>query len=111
VTATETIRAVAVSADLADSVVASATYKIEPLTAKPIISPAAGKYSTAKTITITDATAGAIIHYTTDGTTPTAASTKYTGAIKLSTSATVKAIAIAPLHAESAVASAVYDID
>jgi uncharacterized repeat protein (TIGR03803 family) len=111
VTETETIKAIAVSADLADSVVASATYKIEPLTAKPIISPAAGKYSTAKTITITDATAGAIIHYTTDGTTPTAASTKYTGAIKLSKSATVNAIAIAPSHSESAVASAVYDIE
>ena len=39
-------------------------------------------------------TAGAEIHYTTDGSTPTAESTLYSEAFTLSDSATVKAIAI-----------------
>jgi hypothetical protein len=40
-------------------------------TAAPVISPASGTYSAAQTITITDATPGATIYYTLDGSTPT----------------------------------------
>ena len=45
-------------------------------------------------LTLSTATAGAEILYTTDGTTPSANSTKYTGAIAVSENTTVKAIAI-----------------
>ena len=46
-----------------------------------------GTYASAQSITITDSTAGAIIYYTTDGSTPTTSSAKYSGAITvLSTS-------------------------
>jgi hypothetical protein len=38
--------------------------------------------------------AGADIYYTTDGTTPTSESTKYTSAVTLSATTTVKAVAI-----------------
>lgn len=44
-------------------------------------------------VTITCGTPGAKIYYTTDGSTPTTASTEYTGAFTLSDTATVKAIA------------------
>ena len=47
----------------------------------PTFSPAAGTYTTAQTVTISDATAGATIHYTSNGTTPTTASNVYSGAI------------------------------
>jgi len=56
----------------------------------------------------THVTAGATIHYTTNGTTPTTASTKYTAAVAVSATETIKAIATATGHTNSAVASATY---
>ncbi|NMM34716.1 MAG: hypothetical protein HHJ13_12090, partial [Phycicoccus sp.] len=38
--------------------------------ATPTFTPAGGTYSSTQSVTITDATAGAAVHYTTDGTTP-----------------------------------------
>jgi hypothetical protein len=79
--------------------------------ATPAFKPAAGSYKAAQTVTLTDATTGAAIHYTIDGTAPTAKSTLYTSAgIKVTATETVKAIAIAPGYANSAVASAKYTI-
>lgn len=45
-------------------------------------------------VTLATATSGAKIHYTTDGTTPTKASTEYSTAISLTGTTTIKAIAI-----------------
>jgi hypothetical protein len=56
------------------------------------------------------ATTGASIHYTTNGTTPTASSTLYSGAITLSSSATIKAIAVKAGFNSSTVASASFTI-
>jgi len=78
--------------------------------AAPSFSPSGGTYSTAQTVTINDATPGVTIHYTTDGSTPTAVSTPYTGALVVSSSQTVKAIAIASAYADSGVASASYTL-
>jgi N-acetylneuraminic acid mutarotase len=78
--------------------------------ATPVISPESGTYTSAQTITISDATANAAIYYTTDGTTPTTASTEYTTAITVSATETIEAIAVAPGFSNSAVASATYTI-
>jgi hypothetical protein len=72
---------------------------------------AAGTYSAAQIVTISDATAGASIYYTTDGTTPTASSTLYSGAITVAQTETLKAIAVASGFSNSAVASAAYTIN
>jgi len=56
-------------------------------------------------ITISEATSGATVYYTTNGTTPTTSSTKYTGPITLTGSETLKFIAVAPGYTNSAVRS------
>jgi uncharacterized repeat protein (TIGR03803 family) len=106
-----TVKAVASGGNYSESAVASSTYTIKTPAATPLISPASGVYFTPKTIAITDATAGAVIYYTTDSAKPTTTSTKYTGAFKIPASATVEAIAIAPTHSQSGTAKAVYTIE
>jgi CRISPR/Cas system CMR-associated protein Cmr3 (group 5 of RAMP superfamily) len=110
VSASETIEAIAVATGYSTSAVAKAAYTITLPAATPAISPAGGTYTSIQTVTITDATAGATIYYTTNGTAPTTASTKYTGAITVSSSETVEAIAVATGYSTSAVATAAYTI-
>jgi len=77
----------------------------------PTFSPAAGLYTSAQTVTITEAAPGATIYYTTNGNTPTTSSTQYSGAITVSASETIKAIATAPGYLQSAVGSAAYVVN
>ncbi len=76
----------------------------------PVISLAAGFYPDAQMVTISDSTPGSAIYYTIDGTTPTTASTAYSGAISVTSSETLLAVAAASGYANSAVATAVYSI-
>lgn len=78
--------------------------------ATPVFSPIAGTYTSAQSVKITAATAGSTIYYTTNGSTPTTSSTKYTVAIAVSATETLKAIAVAPGYSQSAVATASYTI-
>jgi N-acetylneuraminic acid mutarotase len=103
-------KAIAIAPNLSPSAIAPATYTLTPKAATPTFTPAAGDYPAAQSVTITDTTPGAVIYYTTNGTTPSAASTKYTAAISVTGDETIEAIAIAPNYAPSAVATAKYKI-
>ena len=97
-----TLKAIAIAPGYPQSAVAAAVYTITtPPAATPIPT---------QTITISDATAGATVYYTTNGTTPTTASTKYTGPIIFSTSATLKFIAVAPNYIQSAVRTVIVTV-
>ena len=84
---------------------------IVPAPATPTFSTAGGTYTTIQTVTLSDITSGAAIYYTLDGSTPTIASTLYSGSISVSASETINAIAILGGHAFSPVASAVYTVN
>ncbi|HZP59133.1 MAG TPA: chitobiase/beta-hexosaminidase C-terminal domain-containing protein, partial [Opitutaceae bacterium] len=78
---TTTIHAIASANGMTDSGVNIVTYVINGSSvAAPSFSPAPGTYSSAQSVTISDATSGASIRYTTDGSTPSeTAGTLYTG--------------------------------
>lgn len=80
------------------------------IAATPTFSPAAGTYTGAQSVTLSSTTSGASIYYTTDGSTPTPLSLLYVGAINVEYPQTIKAIAVRPGYANSAVASAAYTV-
>jgi hypothetical protein len=113
VSATGTLEAMAVKSGYTNSPVATAAYTISSTSQTlpaPTFSPSGGSYSGPQSVTISDGTAGTAIHYTTDGTTPTASSTTYTGPITVSASETLQAIAVKTGYTNSTVASAAYTI-
>lgn len=112
VSATTTIKAKAFQSGLMDSGIASATYTISSTTqvAAPTFNPAGGTYSSAQSVSISCATSGATIRYTTNGSDPTSSSTTYTGPITISSTTTIKAKAFKSGMTDSAMASAVYTI-
>ena len=73
----------------------------------PIITPDGGSFTGSQTVTIICATDGAAIHYTTDGTEPTASSTKYSGGFTITATTTIKAVAFVG-EAKSSVTSAAF---
>ena len=97
--ASATVNAIATASGDNQSAVGSASYthtSTEPAAATPTFTPASGTtFSSTLSVMIADTTPGATIYYTTDGSTPTTSSAVYSGAITLSASATVKAIATA----------------
>ncbi|MGD0938418.1 MAG: chitobiase/beta-hexosaminidase C-terminal domain-containing protein [Terracidiphilus sp.] len=110
VSATETLKAFAVETGYTNSSVATAVYTISTVLSAPTFLPAAGMYTTSQSVMISDATSGATIYYTTNGTTPTTSSTKYTSPVTVSATETLKAIAVETGYTNSAVATAVYTI-
>jgi len=94
---------------------ASATVTVKPVavpqTDTPVIQPASGTYTSPVEYDIFDATPGAIIHYTTNGTTPTTASPIWNHIPEvLVASAQIRAMAVASPLSPSNVAVANYNI-
>ena len=83
-----------------------------PVAATPAFSPAPGTYTGTQQVTLSDTTAGAVIYYTTNGTTPTTSSAQYVSGTPLSVSATttIEAMAVASGYSNSAVAIGTYTI-
>ena len=77
------------------SVPADWTLAITSPTPSPTFSPAPGTYATLPPVTLSDSNSSAAIYYTTDGSQPTSSSIPYTGAIALSGTTTIRAVAIA----------------
>ncbi len=80
--------------------------------AAPTFSVAAGTYTAVQSVSISESTPGATIHYTTNGNTPTISSPVYTGsAISVGITTTIKAIAVETGYTSSALASATYTLN
>ncbi|QQS03644.1 MAG: chitobiase/beta-hexosaminidase C-terminal domain-containing protein [Fibrobacterota bacterium] len=113
VPASRTIRAIATKTGMVSSTISEARYTITvaPGTvATPTFSPLGRTYTTAQSVTLSCATSGASIHYTTDSSTPTESSKLYTGAIAVGTSQTIRAIATKTGMSPSAEGSATFTI-
>jgi hypothetical protein len=80
--------------------------------ATPIFSPLPGTYSSAQSVTISDAAPTSMIFYTTDGTSPATSTSaqQYSGPIPVTSTETIEAIAVASGFANSAVVTATYTI-
>lgn len=88
-----------------------------PVAATPTFSPIAGSYTSAQAVTLHTSSAGAIMCYTTNGSTPATngaagctTGTLYSGPVTVSSSLTLQAVAGGTGFSDSAVGSAVYTI-
>jgi hypothetical protein len=79
--------------------------------AAPAITPPSQSFDGSISVSISSATAGATIYYTTNGTAPTTASARYTGPFTLSATATVHAIGVLKGYTNSAPATATYTLN
>ncbi len=110
------VQAIAVAAGYTNSAVGSASYTVQaPIpAATPTFSPTGGAITTSQPITISDATMGAAIYYTTDGvTTPTQTPSELYSApftLPVSASTKVQAIAVASGYLNSSVGSGTYTV-
>lgn len=76
----------------------------------PLFSLNVGSYISAQNISISDSSPGVTIYYTTDGSTPSTNSARYTAPIYITTTTTLKAIAAGTSYLTSAVSEAVYTL-
>ena len=110
-TTTTTVNAIAAGTGLEQSPEASATYTLSTQVVMPTFNPPPGYYTAVQSVTISTTTPNATIYYTTDGTTPTTASTKYAGPVSVGVTETLSAIAVASALSNSPVASGLYTFD
>ena len=108
VTSTGTIKAIAYATGFNPSGVTTAnlTFSVAP----PTFSPDSGGFIGSQTVTLSSTTSGATICFTTDGSDPSASSTVYTNPIAVTTTTTIKAIAIKSGIPTSSISTGVYSI-
>jgi outer membrane protein OmpA-like peptidoglycan-associated protein len=78
--------------------------------AAAVFDPPAGEYARAQSVALSSTTPGAVIHYTADGSVPTADSPAYTNPIPVEKSTTLRAIVVAPGAPNSATSTGAYTI-
>ncbi|MGG0882924.1 chitobiase/beta-hexosaminidase C-terminal domain-containing protein, partial [Brevibacillus parabrevis] len=105
-----TIKAIAVKAGMTDSAVMSESYTIMPQAEQPTANPTGGAVAAGTTVALSTNTAGATIHYTTDGNAPTGSSPVYSTPIPVNSAMTIKAIAVLAGMTDSTVMSESYTI-
>ena len=111
VSASETLNAIATAIGYTQSALVSASYVIaKPVATAPFFSVAGGTYAASQIVAIADATPGAVLYYTTDGSVPTTGSAVYGGPITVASTETLNAIAVASGYKQSASSSAAYVI-
>lgn len=76
----------------------------------PLFSLPSGTYASKQVVAMSDATVGATIYYTTDGSGPSTSSLRYSGPIAVNSSMVIEALAAAPGYANSGLARASYTI-
>lgn len=87
------LRARAFKAGMTDSAIGQAAFTIQiPPPSAPIIAPNGGTYTGPVDVALSTITAGATIRYTLDGSTPGPLSPAYTGPVRVSASAVLKAV-------------------
>lgn len=102
---------------VSSSATITATFTANSSAAAPTFSPVAGNYYISTSVSLSSATSGATICYTTDGSTPTANGagtcthgTTYSTAISVTSAETIKAVASKSGFTDSTVSSAAYTI-
>lgn len=100
------IQRITIVYDTADGIVLPETPKV----ATPVFTPAGGVISKGTPVRISCATESASIHYTLDGTIPTAESSLYAGPIAADDSFTINAIAVKEGYDDSEMATATFNV-
>ncbi|MGG3025238.1 chitobiase/beta-hexosaminidase C-terminal domain-containing protein, partial [Brevibacillus parabrevis] len=95
---------------MTDSAVMSESYTIMPQAEQPTANPTGGAVAAGTTVALSTNTAGATIHYTTDGNAPTGSSPVYSTPIPVNSAMTIKAIAVLAGMTDSTVMSESYTI-
>lgn len=103
-----TIKAIAFSDGLPESVIAFSNYN--PSVARVTITPKGGSYVDNKMVNLSTSTIGAMIVYTLDGSEPNINSTQFLGPVKIEASHVLKTKAFKEGFAESYLDSAVFEI-
>ncbi len=106
---TATVNAIAYATGMTDSAVSSAVYTLP--VAAPAFSIAGGTYNTPQSVSLSSATSGASIRYTTDGSNPSeTVGNLYAGPFTVSATETINAIAYAAGRTDSSISSATYTL-
>ena len=105
------LKAIGFKAGWSDSTQSAPTFSFNYGTlAAPTVTPTAGPYTTSVAVTMSSPQSGATIRYTTNGSTPIASSTAYTGPVTLTATTTIKAKVFHPDYTTSAETSRAYEL-